>query len=594
MKKANKASAFVGSHIIRSRKAIQTMANDPTLRRKIIQELERVQSGRALTRAGRKLIMEYASQEITGMIANKIGGVISGDRASIPPEFIGAGDPSDGLNLLTTFTTSGPGLPSSKGNGGVEAINVKSYKYKTYINKEASGKFKENPFGYEIRKKLIFDSERDCIQPQDRLDLITESGFNQSIVEFFDRLSAFTFEDIAFITDYENKVETYRKKKDREKTRATSKLIGAKKDENDGIEARASLQKALAIQQLSEGGNDRLYSKVLKFKTTFKINSDTECYLTYVKISLCKNRQTLNCDGKTGALTATDLYNGILANIEDDTTSSIKKKNLIKKEKVNKKVSKHFKKTLLTEPGTDIWQSEVLLDNIDVVRTYKFVLRPSERGIIEISQFLPRGIDLFNLSRSSITEAPCGLFMIAEISGDPRARISDAKNPQIKFNGNSPIQIRYEMKREITFISSDRDKDTPATLVTEGPNLHFDDGSLAEIFYPDRRPKVSVDINKINIGNRNPDAKYVLDMDITSLNNPTRLERAQEITNLNYVDWDDTDNLERILNETSKNLFDNITEKHKNFYSSMFGNKNEEDDRTQETTESEDDNIEEL
>ena len=150
------------------------------------------------------------------------------------------------------------------------------------------------------------------------------------------------------------------------------------------------------------------------------------------------------------------------------------------------------------------------------------------------------------------------------------------------------------MKREITFISSDRDKDTPATLVTQGPNLHFDDGSLAEVFYPDRRPKVSVDISKLNIGNRNPDAKYVLDMDVATLNNPTRLERAQEITNLNYVDWDDMENLEKIINETSKNLYENITDKHKNFYSSMFKYSEDESDATNENTENTDDDIEEL
>jgi hypothetical protein len=153
MKTPNRATAaFAGSHFMKSRRALQALANDPTAGRKIVKELQRIQNGKGLTGKGRDLLMQYATQQLTGMLANKIGGVISGDRASIPPEFIGAGDPNDGLNLLTTFTTSGPKVPNNRGNNGVEAINVKTYKYKTYVN--PTSRFRQAPIKTSLNRSL--------------------------------------------------------------------------------------------------------------------------------------------------------------------------------------------------------------------------------------------------------------------------------------------------------------------------------------------------------------------------------------------------------------------------------------------------------
>ena len=82
-----------------------------------------------------------------------------------------------------------------------ESICVKRHRYKLHLNKQPAGKFKTLPHGYRKVKRVLFDTKTDCQRVEDRLDLTTKSGFNESIVDIMSRDTTVTMEDLFLLTN---------------------------------------------------------------------------------------------------------------------------------------------------------------------------------------------------------------------------------------------------------------------------------------------------------------------------------------------------------------------------------------------------------
>jgi hypothetical protein len=191
----------------------------------------------------------------------------------------------------------------------------------------------------------------------------------------------------------------------------------------------------------------------------------------------------------------------------------------------------------------------------------------------------PRGVDLFDLGRCKINESSATTFYIIEAIGDPNARVSDIKNPNIRHTGYSPISLRYEITKDITFISNNKTRDVPSTLVHEGVNRNFEDGDLANFFYPNRKPALTIPLSKLDIGGNNDKAKYTLDLDAKTTMTTTILDRAQNAEKSRFIDLEDAKQMSTYIKETTENLVKSAGEHSKDFYGedSVYGTcKNEE------------------
>lgn len=480
-------------------------------------------------------------------------GKLRGDNARVPLDMLG-GDKSGYANLLSMYKAIKEIIPSS----GAESIRIKKHEYQTYLNPKPIGRFRRVPFNHSTKTVTLFDTKRDCLSIEDKLSLITESGFNQSIIDIFDKDSFITLEDLWYLTHASHQIEKATNKAKVRKNKALNHIIDENREENKTNVKK--LKAKLAKQQLDSLGTSRLYSLVQKIKTTLYINSDMPAYITNIKVSLCTHALFRTCDERKGALSTYDLYTKIINEIDNPEERSIIKKNLLGRERSNIAKSKHFKKTLFVLPGTRINSSKTFQDNVRVLRSYKFQLRPTEVAVIELIHNFERGIDLFDLKGCEINEACAHTFFIIEATGSGNARLTlNNGMDQIKENGCAPIKLRYEMNRKITFISNDNEyEDYPISILDKPINSNFEDGTLAEFFYPSRDEKFNVNLQDLDIGGKNPTAKWRLDMDSSTLLTPTLLERVVKLTNNNNIELDEAAEFEKNLNRTAKEYIEDL------------------------------------
>ena len=104
-----------------------------------------------------------------------------------------------------------------------ESICVKRHRYKLHLNKQPAGKFKTLPHGYRKVKRVLFDTKTDCQRVEDRLDLTTKSGFNESIVDIMSRDTTVTMEDLFLLTNCDRIIE---EEKEAKKSRVCLKQLG--------------------------------------------------------------------------------------------------------------------------------------------------------------------------------------------------------------------------------------------------------------------------------------------------------------------------------------------------------------------------------
>lgn len=455
------------------------------------------------------------------------------DQVQIPTDMLGIA--VQGLGYLIT-QYKGPG---GSALGGPEGLAIKAHYYKTYFGKSPKGRYKVPPFGHSKVTRLITDTRQEASNESSKLQCLTQAGFNQAAIDFFDDKTFISLEDLHYLTGCEAEIakvknmRTARKEKNKTKEKTTSKL---------------------AKQQVESFGNQRINSVITRIKTKLYINADMNSYITNVRVYLCTHALFTNCEGRKGAHTTEEIVKGILNNIASDDENSIKKNELIGK--VNSPSNK-FKKTLLVTPGTDIKKCQTIKDYVRILRVYNLQLRPTEVGIIEMIHNYPKGIDLNDLDKCSINEASAHTFYMVESVGASNARITQAKNPNIKYNGTAPIKLRYELENEITFISNDKQPDRPIVIVEKEKEKNFEELELAKLFYPKRENKFNVNIDKIDIGNNNPKAPYILDVDLETLKTPTFLERMQKVQDIKNIDIEDSI---RILSEEEETANGTLTD----------------------------------
>lgn len=562
MSNAGKNASFIANSFVRGRQFIKAPQG---MEGKLIKELGSIKRGGSVKEGAQRIIIEAAAASFQGIIKSTMNNVMKVDTSSIAPDMIGS-DSSGVAHMISRYESL------DNPSYGTELINVKRHIYKMYLNKPTYGRFKEKPYGYSSQTRRIMTTHRDYIATEDRLDLLSSCGFGEAIVDIMNYDSFLTMEDLHMLTNCGDKISEYKKEKAKEFKKAVSASIAMSGD-------RSQLKRQLALTQTGEIANDRIYSKIKKFRTKLEIHAENISYATSIKVHLCSHRRFGNCDGKDSSLTTEELHDGIIDDIDKVDARSIKAASLIGQEKKGKRRSKHIKKSLRVVPGTRILNSETMIDNVRVMRTFEFILKPTETAVIDLTNNFPRGVDLFDLGRCKINESSATTFYIIEAIGDPNARVSDIKNPNIRHTGYSPISLRYEITKDITFISNNKTRDVPSTLVHEGVNRNFEDGDLANFFYPNRKPALTIPLSKLDIGGNNDKAKYTLDLDAKTTMTTTILDRAQNAEKSRFIDLEDAKQMSTYIKETTENLVKSAGEHSKDFYGedSVYGTcKNEE------------------
>ena len=424
-----------------------------------------------------------------------------------------------------------------------ESICVKSHKYKLHLNRQSTGKFKTLPHGYRKVNRILFDTKIDCQRVEDRLDLTTKSGFNESIVDIMGKDTTVTMEDLFLLTNCDKIIEE-EKEKLKVKTRRNKSIISDKE---------GGFKQSLAAQQLAEIGKARVYAKILKVKTRLEVHSDVTGYLTYVRVHLVCHKTYTQCDGQRSTFTADELYEGILNDIDNDLNRSLRKKQILKtfKRKVR---GRQFKRTMLVEPGSQVLRTQTLRDNITILRSFNFILKPSELGIIDLTHNFTKGLDLKDLSKATNNEAAGTTFFIIEASGDRNARVTSKNFEEVKMNGISPISLRYEIKREMQWISKEEECDVPATLRIEQKENLFEDVEISELFYPTRVNNQNISLDALEINRDNKKAEFRLDMDNRTNLATTLIDIAQESTKKNWLDLDDAAEFRDMVTRSNMNM----------------------------------------
>lgn len=169
-----------------------------------------------------------------------------------------------------------------------EMVTIKKHIYTVHRNKAPIDKFKTVPHAQKKTEKQLFGTVTDLPTIQDKRTLSTKTGFNECVVDIFEKDSFVTMKDLFLITECSINIE---RKIVRDKTR---------QDKNTSILAakRGGVKENQAKQQLKQIGTPRIYVKILKLKTTFKVHSDVTRYLTYVRVNLVYHKQYTQCYGK--------------------------------------------------------------------------------------------------------------------------------------------------------------------------------------------------------------------------------------------------------------------------------------------------------
>lgn len=621
--------AFVtGGSLMKARSIAKGMLNDPKVRKKLAEQItaSNLNTGNIKNDLV-KMSMKLAREQIEAVARGKLMNYLHSDMASLSSTSL-TGNKYGECSMITNLQKNFQKMPG-------EITDIRRFKYSSFLNEKAKGKIWEKPYGFSRQKKRVLNSYRDMNRKDDKMKLVSESGFEQSLVDILCESSCFRVEDLKILTRCSQEVKDWQNKLKKNKAKAISSSGILSKIDDSNVETQK---------------NQRLYSKVTRLDSALTISNDSPAFGVNLKVSLCVCRDMVDIGSKGEIKTADQnyIYENIILDAEDPSKFGIKKRNIFSTDKEilskdsidkvvedsafkerklkefqvfvdemqelkqfmqeaveagnvpagvgdidqecsteNKICDRHgkkdvrrfleerilqfkdeqelrFKRSMTLRPGTRVMNSECCKDNLVALKQYRVTLRPSEIVTIEVKQNLTRGIDLFTLDRRKDLNSPISYFFIVEGIGSFNARVTDSEHPQIKYVGHAPVQLRYEMTRDIQFISRDSEPSYPSTVLMEGVDFNFEDESLAEIFYPKRTANVSFPMSKLRIGERNKKARYTLDFTASSLNDPTSIENT--FPEGNYFDLEELNNMTEYLKSETKNLVANMTEADRDLY----------------------------
>ncbi len=525
----DKKTSFVTPRFgVRGMKGL-SKGTDKIFRSESMKRLNRIKNGDLGNPIVRTELMKVMESVATDIWHTKLGMGIKGDVVNVALDLLGGG-----ITGLTQILSSYKKNEQSFVNR--EAINSEGFFYEIHIGENPQGKFAKVPFNHTKRSVILTDTSRDI---ENRLNLLSRGGINEKVVDIFDRQTFCTLNDLTELTKVNKHIDSaiLRKQGGRVKDKKSNKL-------NDGLlkEYENSIKK------------ERLYSSVLGYKTVLYINNDMTCYQTYVKVHICTHTNFASCDD-TGAWNATQLANGLLTtyNLEDSYTKRYLRENEVFREEIlkNGKKINPFKYSLLFRESTNIKNTETFRKKIKILKTITVSLKPSDYLKIKLHQHIPNGIDLFDLYNCKKSDASAHTFFIVEAIGS-NARITERENRNIKRNGTSPIKLRYELKNEITFVSSETDPDSPIIYKNEEKVNQFDDYTLWEEFYQSRGEEFHLSYAEIDIDNNSPSAKYILDIDSKTMIPGSLLLDLQKETKKRGIEMD-LDDLRLLRESESEN-----------------------------------------
>ena len=103
-----------------------------------------------------------------------------------------------------------------------------------------------------------------------------------------------------------------------------------------------------------------------------------QCYYTNIKVYLCNSKRKISCDNKASAYTNRELFEMILTQKNQPyATNYLTNDELITTNFVGDG-SEGFFDSLLVKKNVDIFSKGAVIENINVLRTYNFVLFPTE------------------------------------------------------------------------------------------------------------------------------------------------------------------------------------------------------------------------
>ena len=352
-----------------------------------------------------------------------------------------------------------------------------------HINEPMLNSFSKLPHRHNNNLRDLINTDTDCISPKKRLLTISRCGFNQRNVDLFGQDTFVSVSNMKTLTECDYHIDKLKREPDRTQELAN---IGTN---------RAKYKKRKT--------NTEINSLVKKIETRVVINSDMQQYCSRISVHVCRIRD-LNCC-QNPVKTLEDMY----TETEKAEAKSLRKEQFVKIMSVRREAEWEFKNSVILTVDANIRRSEVFKKDIQIVKTINRKLEPNMRFDLKIVEHYPRGVNLNKLSNIEGNDLPIGTFIIVESIGDSRCVLQDSKEG-VRYNGYSPVKIRYDYFVKLYFISSESKRDVPSTKMIIEPEIDFEDEELASEFYPDRESRFNVDLENIDIEGENHKARYTL------------------------------------------------------------------------------------
>lgn len=409
--------------------------------------------------------------------------------------------------------------------------------------------FAKLPHRHNTTRRELINTDTDCINPKKRLLTISRCGFNQRTVDFFGQDTFLSVGNMKSFTQCEKHIDGLKKKNSE-----TSHELA-------NIGTNRSLYKKRKT-------NIEINALVKKVVTNIVVNSDMEKYCSRVSIHVCKMR---NLDSECSENPLETLH-GMYYETADVSAKSLRKDQIVKQFRLKaQKDEWEFKNSTILTIDANIRRSDIFQKNIQVLKTVNRRLEPNTRFDLRIIEHHERGINLNKLSKIQRDDLPAGIFLIVESIGDPRCVLQDGTEG-VRYNGHSPVKLRYDYFVKIHYICSESKRDLPSTKMIFEPEIDFEDEELASEFYPDRETVFNVDLKNINIGGQNTEGRYSLGLDnevvdqlgkINDYLRKTNQEPLEEEENrfqqmkTNTTDFSDVDTDNILDNVKPTTVFDN-------------------------------------
>jgi len=380
-----------------------------------------------------------------------------------------------------------------------------------HINEPMVASFSKLPHRHNNTSRDLINTDTDCITPKKRLLTITRCGFNQRNVDLFGQDTFVSVGNMKTLTQCDYHIDKLKKEPD-----TTQELA------NIGTN-RAQYKKRKT--------NIEVNSLIRRIETSVIINSDMQQYCSRVSVHVCKIRDLNCCENPVDTLEA------MYVETQKAEAKSLRKEQFVKGMNI-KKAEWEFKNSVILTVDANIRRSEVFKKNIQIVKTINRKLQPNMRFDLKIVEHYPRGVNLNKLSNIEQNDLPIGTFIVVESIGDSRCVLQDSKEG-VRYNGYSPVKIRYDYFVKLYFISSESKRDVPSTKMIIEPEIDFEDTELASEFYPDRESRFNVDLKNINIEGENQKARYTLGMNDEIVDQLGKINQFLRKTNQDTVHEED-------------------------------------------------------